>query len=155
MSSMLSRFRKPGGFLQLLALIESCESQKRKHLLGLIAAEDPGWAHLVKVKTLTLERILSWPADILSLIFPLLQDSEIVALLQGQNPDIIEKCTGALVHRHKKEILRLLVELRPTPVERSATSLRLYQVIRELETRGQIQFRQFDASLEIDLSIAS
>ena len=63
---MLSRFRKPGGFMQLLALIESCDPSKQKNLLSLVGPEDPGWAHLLKVKALTFDRIRSWPAPVLS-----------------------------------------------------------------------------------------
>lgn len=153
--SVLERFRKPGGFIQLLILIESCDSQKRDHLLGLIAAEDPGWAHMVKVKTLTLERVLQWPADILSFILPQLQDVEVAALIQGFRPEVIARCLGYLQPKHRSEISKLLLEFRPTPLEKTSATLRLFQTVRDLESRGEIHFKQFDAALEIDLSIAS
>ena len=80
--STLSRFRKPGGFQQLLMLIETCDPDKQKSLMHLIGTEDPGWAHLVKIKALTFERIMTWPTEILMEITPHLQDHTIAMIFR-------------------------------------------------------------------------
>jgi hypothetical protein len=168
--SMLARFRKPGGFQQLLALIETCEPAKQKALLHLIAVEDPGWAQLVRLKTLSFERILSWPVEILMEITPPLPDKvlatayQIAETISTPNPQaapqvfkesLHEKWLQSLPSLKAREIRQMAAELSPTAAEQSATVIRLIQIVRELESKGQIRFQQFDPLLEVDKDLAA
>ncbi len=158
----LSRFKKPGGFQQLLVLIESCEPQKQTSLLHMVASEDPGWAHLLKVKALTLPRILDWPVEVLMEVTPHLQDHSI-AMIYRMAQDISRKAKKnthdrflkAIPHTKNNEILEIANSIRFTESDQTATVIRLLQIIRELESKGKLNFQSFDPTLVIDIKIAS
>src|SRR5690349_9430773 len=112
--SMLNRFRKPGGFLQLLALIETCEPAKQKSLMHLVGTEDPGWAHLVKLKILTMERIFSWPQEILMEITPHLPDQVLAIAHQMAtqlSPKAQEKWLNSLPSMKAREVKEMCKDL--------------------------------------------
>jgi flagellar motor switch protein FliG len=54
---LLRRYHKPGGFLQLVQLIETCGPQKQQQLLTSIEKESLEWANEVRAKILTINRI--------------------------------------------------------------------------------------------------
>jgi len=153
--SMLARFRKPGGFLQLLALIETCDEQKRRNLLDLIGAEDPGWAHLVKIKALSFERIMSWPVETLMEITPHLPDKILVSVYQMCDQAKREKWLKSLPGIKSKEIQNLSAESPVNYFEQGPTAIKLIQIVRDQISKGQIRFAQFDPTLEIDQQIAA
>lgn len=160
--SMLNRFRKPGGFNQLLALVETCDQQKRKSLLDLVGSEDPGWAYLVKVKSISFERILSWPVNVLMEITPHLSDRILMtayhmaeAMAKSSHSDIHEKWLKSLPAMKAKEILNLAQSSAINPIEHHSAAVKIIQTVRELEAKGQIRFAQFDPALEVDQRIAA
>lgn len=162
MSSMLSRFRKPGGFLQLLQLMETCDPIKQKNLLHLVGNEDPGWAHLVKIKTLSLEKVLSWPPEILMEITPHLPDPVLAAAYQVAqslspkgSPQLQEKWINSLPSIKAKEIKTICEDSKITEGEKLSASIKIVQVVRELEAKGKIRLGAFDPSLELDKRIAA
>lgn len=159
--SMLNRFRKPGGFQQLLSLIETCEPNKQKDLLHLVGSEDPGWAHLVKSKSLTFDRILSWPVEVLMEVTPHLPDKILaIAYLMAEQQSshghlLHEKWLKSLPSMKAREVHSLSVGLAVTPAEQAASSIKIIQTVRDLEAKGQIRFSQFDPSLEVDKRLAA
>jgi hypothetical protein len=153
--STLSRFRKPGGFQQLLLLIETCDPSKQKNLMQLVCKEDPGWAHLLKVKALTFERVLSWPSEVLMEITPPLSDLVLATVYQiAQNlqrdPLLAEKWLKGLPSLKAKEIQSLSQNQIFTPAEQSVAVIKVIQTVRELESKGILRFANFDPLLEID-----
>lgn len=149
--SMLNRFRKSGGFTQLLVLLESCDSEKQKQLLHLIATEDPGWAHLVKLKVLTVDKILNWPNSVLQEITPHIPDSLHLSLLLSfnQTPQQ-DKWLQALPTMRGRDLRERMTHYKENPQEAVSASIKLIQIIRELETEGKIVFKNFDPSLVVD-----
>jgi flagellar motor switch protein FliG len=151
--STLSRFRKPGGFQQLLTLIETCEPAKQKSLLHLIGTEDPGWAHLVRVKMLSFERVLSWPIEILMEITPPLPDHVLTTsykMAEQISVSMQEKWLRCIPSIKAKEIQEMAHFQTLSPPEQIASVIKLLQTIRELEAKGIIRFTTFDPTLEID-----
>lgn len=158
--SMLQRFRKPGGFLQLLTLIETCDASKQKNLLNLVGAEDPGWAHLVKVKSLTFERIMSWPVEVLMEVTPHLPDRVLasvyqMALILPHGVEMQDKWLQSLPSVKAKEIKSLADSAAVSGSENQAAVIKMIQTVRELSAKGQIQFQKFDPGLELDQRIAA
>src|SRR5687768_10826919 len=94
--SMLSRYRKQGGFQQLLQLIETCTSQKREQLLKLIEAEDPAWAKLINTKMVTLEKVFSWDASHVAEVTSQLVPRTLAVLLHGLPKEALDKSTLAM-----------------------------------------------------------
>lgn len=154
--SMLSRFRKPGGFMQLLALIESCDPTKQKNLLGLVGAEDPGWAHLLKTKALSLDRILSWPTEVLMEITVVLPDRVLAmaykAMNEGEQQD---RWLSSLSDFKAKEIQELAGNIETSVNEEHAAVIKIIQTVRELEANGKLKFAKFAPELVVDPRIAA
>ena len=160
--SMLNRFRKPGGFQQLLTLMESCDQQKKQNLLQLVGVEDPGWAFLVKTKSLSFERIMSWPVIVLMEITPHLPDRALMtayhmaeALAKRSSSDCHERWLKSLPVLKAKEIYNLAQSSSINPIEHHSTTVKIIQTVRELEAKGQIRFSNFDPTLEIDKRVAA
>lgn len=47
----------------MIALMEAASEERRELLLKSLALEDPGLASLIKLKTLTFDKILKWPEE--------------------------------------------------------------------------------------------
>jgi flagellar motor switch protein FliG len=147
---MLSRFRKPGGFQQLMTLIESCDSDKQKSLLHLVAQEDPGWAYLVKLKVLSAEKILSWDASHLMEIFPQLPLRVLVAFYcfadESKQKIILSSLDSSLARKMQEEALERPAE----SGELHSASIKLIQTVRTLEAEGKLRLSLIDATLVLD-----
>jgi hypothetical protein len=160
--STLNRFRKPGGFLQLLVLIETCDPVKQQNLLHLIGSEDPGWAHLVKAKALTFERVLGWPLEVLMEITPPLPDNVLAGTFKmaeqvrivGQS-NLQEKWIKSIPSIKAKEIQELARYHTLSPADQTACVIKLIQTVRDLDSKGIIRIANFDPSLEIDARITA
>ena len=102
--SMLSRYRKSGGFKQLLMLIETCGKQKQENFLKLIEAEDAKWAQAVKTKMLSMEKILSWDAEVLAEIFSRVQDLTMATAMHGLTEDDWKKISSTFSHSQIRKL---------------------------------------------------
>ncbi len=148
--SMLSRFRKPGGFVQLLQLIESCDGEKQKNLIQLIASEDPGWASLVKAKQLSYQKVLEWPQPHLALILESLPYRTLLALVAGSQEaqkQVLSKTLSPTLWA------RLNSDLQETKLEASehkVAQLKLLSAIREMDQEGKIKLTAIDQRLGLD-----
>jgi flagellar motor switch protein FliG len=153
MSSTLSRFRKPGGFQQLLNLMETSEPAKRETLFKLIASEDPGWARLVLLKSLSFDRIISWPAEALMELTPYLSDQILVLafkMARDKNVEFGEKWLKSIPPVKAREVRELSMEMPMDQGQKVATALKVIQTVRELESRGTIKLANLDPTLEFD-----
>jgi flagellar motor switch protein FliG len=153
--SMLNRFRKKGGFQQLVTLIETSDPEKQKNLLHLVGTEDPGWAHLLKIKCLTPDRILAWPDEVLKDIVPSLSDRIALVLYLSVSKTQKNKFQQAASLAQKRYFLETSHNENPTPSEITSANLKLVHAVRELEKDGKIKFQTFDPILVIDPSIAA
>lgn len=153
--SMLNRFRKQGGFQQLLILIETCDPIKQENLFHLVSSEDPGWAFLVKTKCLTTDRIFSWPENVLEEITPNIPETVAVALYFSLSKDGKEKLRNTMTNSAKRSFDETLSRSNPTVSEQNAARIKLFQLVRALELEGKLKFQTFDPTLVIDPSIAA
>lgn len=161
MAGLLTRFRKPGGFQQLLVLIETCDPVKQRSLMHLIGTEDPGWAHLVKLKALTFERVLSWPVEILQEITTdlpvqiLATAYQMAGHISKTEEDLQAKWLQSLPVMKAREVQELSRLATFSSSEQTAAAIRVLQMVREVEGKGRIRFSTFDPLLEIDKQIAA
>lgn len=156
--SMLTRFRKQGGFNQLLALIELCDPAKQRSLLHLVGTEDPGWAYLLRSKVLTRDRIMNWPQKILMEITVHLSEPVLLALYSSLNLTQKQRLLASL---DSDVLVRLSTEINEnsrsefTDAEKNAASIKLIQIVREMEGEGQLKFSAFDPGLCLDHQLAA
>lgn len=147
--SMLARYKRPGGFLQLLSLIESFGPQKREKFMEMIQAEDPVWAQAIHSKLLTIERILDWPEQVLSDIFKMLPTKNLACMIKGISPENVTKIVKFLSHAEKRKLDDELGTMEAKPEEIFTSFVRTIDLTRRMIKEGQIRLDKFDPDLAI------
>lgn len=150
---MLDRYKKKGGFTQLLNLIETSGGRKQEQFLGLIAQESPAWEKELKLKILTVDRIFSWPSDVMSEVLSRLQPLTLCVSLIGKPQTEIDRILSPLPPITKKKLLDQMAELNPNPAEKSTCEMKLISEVRAISAAGLIKFEKFDADLFVEENV--
>lgn len=144
---MVIRYKKKGGFLQLLQVIETCNLKKQENFLKMIQEESPVWAEALHQKMLTFDKILNWPIEVVLEVMtaskPLTFAISIFALDKEKQSDLLNRFS----HSEKKKIETVLSEVNPTPAEIQASMIKVVSETRQLVTQGMIRLEKVDASL--------
>lgn len=148
--AMLDRYKKTGGFNQLLTLLETCGAQKQQKFLEIIRQEDPRWADTLVVKMIDLKRFLSWNdaaiAEVTGAMVELNMASVISSLPQDQQTRLLE----TLPHIKRRKVQDLLESQKPTPGEIATSLNKLYETIRRLSQEGVLRLDKVDPILFVD-----
>jgi len=154
--SALKQFRQPGGFQQLLQVLEISEPTKQRGMLQLVALEDPGWAHLLKLKILTVDRILQWDSSSLQQILVSLPTEPLFHLYSGSSEKQrgqIDRCLPAQI---SQELRTMLTSKKPATSQAVfMAGVRLIQSVRELQSMGAIDLNIVDPSAIYELSLVA
>lgn len=150
---MLDRYRKPGGFYQLVSLVETCAPAKKEKFLELIKAEDEAWAEAVKEKMLDIDRIFSWDDETLAEIFGTLQDLTIAVVLHDANEDLKKRIFSYMTQARKRKIEDLMASQNPTPNELATMQMKIIETVRKMAHDGFIRFEKVDPQLHFDEKI--
>ncbi len=151
--STIDRYKKRGGFLQLLILLETTGGEKREKFMKLIGDENPNWQAEIKKKMLSLDRICSWPGTYLMEIVPKLSVIQLASLASSLPPEKAPHFVGALGFKEKKGVEDLLKERAMTPVEVNSSIMKIMAVVREMTASGALKFEKFDPELVIPENI--
>src|SRR5687767_4705782 len=130
--SMLSRYQKSGGFVQLIQLIETCGKQKQDNFLGMIEKEDVRWAQAIKDKMLSMEKILAWDDNVVAEIAGRLQELTLATALHGLTPSQCERLLRTYSHSQKRNIEDLKNSKAPNPAEISSAYIKILQEVRNM-----------------------
>jgi hypothetical protein len=145
--SMLARYRKSGGFLQILKLIETCGKQKQDNFLKMIEEEDPKWAEALREKMLTIDKILSWDDNTVSEISARLQQMTLATALLGLPPESCEKLLKMFSHSQKRVIDDIKAAKESNPGEISAAFTKIIEEVRGLIKEGDLRVEKFAPEL--------
>jgi flagellar motor switch protein FliG len=148
--SMLTRYKKQGGFEQLLVLIESCNKKKQEQLLTLVKAEDSSWHDRLRAKMLTMERVLAFPSNGINEIFSRIPEKVLVFALHGIAPEKHDMILATFTHFKKKAISELLAGSKPKPEEIEAANLAIFKSIRALDKERVIALHKLSPELSLD-----
>ena len=151
--AMLDRYRKTGGFVQLVSLVETCPPAKQEKFLEIIRGEDPRWAEAVRNKILTIERIYGWNNDTLNEIFGTLQDLTVAVALHACNEEMRARINGFFSHGRRRKIEDLFSTNQPSAQEIAAMHMKIIESVRKMDIEGTIRFEKFDPPMEIDEDI--
>ena len=151
--SMIDRYRKPGGFVQLLKLLETCGPVKQEKFLEIIRAEDPFWADAIQRKILTFERIFTWSDDTLNEIVGTLQDLTVAIVLHGSSPERSERIKVTFTHARRRRVEDLFGTNRPSPPEITAMNMKVVETVRQLTVDGYLRLDKLDVELFIQEGI--
>jgi len=152
--SALERYKKKGGFIQILTLIESSEPAKAEKFLALIAQESKIWAQTIKEKSLTIEKMKTLGEQVLSesldtIPVPVLANALIKEPIETRN--LILPCLNQT--SRKKIELAMADNPSPRPGDILACQLRIISACRAAITDGRVKQNQLPKDLQIDEDI--
>lgn len=151
--AMLDRYKKKGGFFQLLQLIETSPSKKQEQFLTLIAEESPAWEETLRKKILTIEKVYSWDSQFLVEIFSRLQPLTLSNALKGNPEEQVESLLSCLPPISKRKIADLMADSNPTAAERITCVMKIVTEVRGFAAQGLIKLDKIDPELHIPENI--
>jgi hypothetical protein len=147
--SSLQRYKKSGGFYQLLSLIETFGPQKKEKFLEMIEQESPVWARTIREKMITFDRIFSWPEQIIVEIFKNLQPKTLAYAIHGLKPEQKDKIMAYFSHAEKRRLDDMLSEAAPKPEEVASTLVKVVEQTRKMLKERALHADKFDEKLLI------
>ncbi len=150
---MLDRYKKKGGFFQLLQLLETSPAAKREQFLKLIEGESPAWEEALRKRILTITRVYGWEGQYLVEIFSRVQPLTLANALHGNPPDQVEQVLSCLPPISKRKIVDLMAESNPTAGEKGSCIVRLLSEVRGFCSQGIIRLEKVDPELRIPENI--
>ena len=147
--AMLTRYQKSGGFIQLVQLIETCGKQKQDNFLQMIESEDPRWAHAIREKMLTMEKIFSWENSIVSEIAGRLQELTLATAMHGLKQEERDRLLATYTHSQRRNIEDLFKSKAPLPTEISSAYIKILQEVRNMISHGYLRVEKFAPDLII------
>jgi hypothetical protein len=150
---MLDRYKKKGGFIQLLQLIETSGRQKQEQFLGIVAQESPIWEAEIRKKTLTLEKVMSWSPTYLSEIFSRIQILTLASAFHGADQSKIDLVFKAISTTDQRKFQMTMQELNPTPAEKATSQMKIISETRAMIAQHIIKLDKLDPELIIPENI--
>ena len=150
---MLDRYKKKGGFYQLLQLLETSPTAKREQFLSLIAGESPAWEDALRKRILTISRVYSWEAQYLVEIFSRVQPMTLAYALHGNPGEQVEQLLSCLPPISRRKITDLMTDSNPTAAEKGACISKMLSEVRGYIGQGIIRLEKVDPELNIPENI--
>ncbi len=147
--AMLDRYKKKGGFSQLLQLIETSPQKKREQFLALIAEENPVWEEQLRKRLLSIEKIFSWNQQHLAEILSRLQPLTLAVAIHGTPPAEIENLLLCLPPITKRKIMDLVAEANPSPAEKATCLMKIIAEVRGFVAQGILKLEKIDPELHV------
>ncbi|NUN05207.1 MAG: hypothetical protein HUU57_05540 [Bdellovibrio sp.] len=150
---MLDRYKKKGGFFQLLQLLETSPMAKREQFLGLIAGESPAWEDALRKRILTIDKVYSWDQQYLVEIFSRLPPLTLANALHGMETEKVEGLLGTLPPISKRKITDLLLDSNPNAGEKATCISKILTEVRGFIAQGILKLEKVDPELLIPENI--
>lgn len=150
---MLDRYKKKGGFVQLLNLLETSSKTKQEQFLTLISQENVNWEMELKQRVLTIEKVVDWPKEQLSEIFSRVQPLTLAVALRRFEAPKREEILSVLSQSEKRKILSVIDETNPNPAEIATCLSKIVAEVRGLIQQGIIKLEKFNPDLAIPENI--
>jgi hypothetical protein len=147
---MLDRYKKSGGFIQLLTLIETSGAQKREKFLQMIKEESPLWEETLRSHVLTVEHVFSWPQEVLSEITSRIQPINLAGVLKSLPEAEHKKAFIGQTPMNRRKIEEFFNEKVFTPSEILVATEKFLIETRILCTQGVIKLDKVDHNLFIE-----
>ncbi len=146
---MVDRYKKSGGFVQLLQIIETCGPKKYDQFMTIITEEDPSWAEAIKEKMISFDKILNWKPEVLLEVLANVNSLVFSTALKGIPVPQLEKFLSAISHQEKRRIEQQLTDIKPNPNEIASCVMKIVSETRGLLIAGTIKAMKVDQTLVI------
>lgn len=153
--AMVDRYKKSGGFIQLLQVIETCGPKKREQFMKIINEETPRWGEAIQAKMLSFEKILSWKPEALMEITAQMNPLAFGTALKSLPQDKFDEFSAKLGPQERRKFEQLYKEGSPGPNEISACLMKVINETRLLFASGALKFDKIDPELTIPDEIES
>lgn len=150
---MLDRYKKKGGFQQLLQLLETSPSAKREQFLELIGSENPVWEDALRKRVLTINRVYGWESQYLAEIFSRVQPLTLSNALHGSPPEEVEQLLSCLPPISRRRITDMIAESNPTAAEKASCLVRMLTDVRGFISQGIVRLDKVDPGLVVPENI--
>lgn len=147
--AMVDRYKKSGGFLQLVQVIETCNQKKREQFMNIITEESPNWAEALNQKCITFDKIISWKPEIILDIMASVNTLSFSAALKSLNAEQLEIFLQKLSHQDRKKMELAMQEGNPNPNEIFSSVLKVISETRGLMVQGTVKAERVDVNLVI------
>lgn len=137
--AMLDRYRKSGGFFQLVQLLETSVPSKKEKFLALIREESPAWENELKKYLFTFDKILNLSPESLREIWPRISEKVVSTAVWNLPPEQKEKFFQTLTIAQKRKFDEAFSMNPPTPGEILASQLRVIQEVRSMTQVGYLR----------------
>jgi hypothetical protein len=151
--SMINRYKKKGGFIQLLNLIETTAPAKAQKFLQMIAEENPAWEAEIRKKSISLDRLSTWNQSYLMEVMPRLTPNVIASAIGLMKPEKQQVFLGAMPFSERRKAEDLLKEKKPNPGESASSQIKIINEIRGMAAQGALKFEKVDPDLVIPENI--
>lgn len=137
--SSLQRYKKSGGFIQLVSLIETFGPQKREKFLEMIELESRPWCLALREKILTMERMLFWPDDQIVEVFRQLPVKSFAYAMSALKPEHQQRLEALLQSPERRRLAEAMSENKPTADEIASVLVKVIEVARKKLSAKEIQ----------------
>lgn len=151
--SMISRYQKSGGFIQLLKLIETSGKQKQENFINIIDKEDSRWAIALRQRMLSIEKILSWEDNVLAEIFSRVNELTLSTAIHGFNEEQWTRMSKTFSSSQIRRIMDLKNSRHPNAGEISAAYVKVLEDVRSMISDGSIKAEKIAPELVIGENI--
>lgn len=150
---MLDRYKKKGGFVQLLNLLETSSKTKQDQFLNLIHQENPHWEEALKKRILNIEKVMSWDKETLSEIITRVQPLTLTVALRHFSEERRDNILNVLSQSEKRKIQNLVSETNPNPAEIATCISKIIAEVRALIQQGIVKLDKVDPEISIPENI--
>lgn len=146
---MLDRYRKKGGFIQLLNLIETTGKEKAEKFLKMIAEESPVWESEIRKKMISLDRLTGWNQTYLMEVLPHITPNVLGTAIYPFPVDKRAYFLNALPFKERKQCEEYISTASPSPGEVYSCHVKIINEVRSMVAQGHLKFEKADPDLVI------
>lgn len=147
--AMVDRYKKSGGFIQLLQVIETCGPKKREQFMKIINEETPKWGEAITAKMLSFEKILSWKPEAIMEIAAQINPLAFGTALKCLPQEKFDEFNLKLGPQERRKFEQMYKEGNAEPAEISACVVKVINETRLLFAAGTLKFDKVDPELAI------
>ncbi len=147
--AMVDRYKKSGGFVQLLQVIETLGPKKQEQFMNIIREETPNWSAAIQNKMLTFDRITSWNSEALLEIIANVNTLAFVTALKSMTPEKYNLFCEKLSSQERRKIEQQFNDISPDLNQISSCVMKVVSETRTLFINGTLKFDKIDIALSI------
>jgi hypothetical protein len=147
--AMVDRYKKSGGFLQLVQVIETCNAKKREQFMTIITEESPNWAEALNQKCISFEKILSWNSEVLLEVLGTVNNLAFSTALKSLSPEGLNQFFQKLSHQERKKLESTMAESNSNSNEISSSVMKVISETRSMLVQGSLKADKIDHNLVI------